>query len=128
MIGLPDPPTGSYIKNFHSATSHTPGPVHQRYTKAPSFLTLHLGIPTSALSPSTYCHHIILDDWSTMEDPRRTLFVSIPTLLDPSLAPDGKHIFHAFTPDWIDSWTSLSPAEYTAAKAAVADDILHRLS
>jgi prolycopene isomerase len=24
--------------------------------------------------------------------------------LDPSLAPAGRHIIHAFTPDWIDAW------------------------
>ena len=28
----------------------------------------------------------------------------MPTLLDPSLAPPGRHIVHAFTPDWIESW------------------------
>jgi phytoene dehydrogenase-like protein len=33
-------------------------------------------------------------------------FCSIVQLhrLDPSLAPPGKHIIHAFTPDWIDAW------------------------
>jgi prolycopene isomerase len=40
-----------------------------------------------------------------MEDPHGTLFVSLPSLLDPSLAPPGRHIVHAFTPDWIDNWT-----------------------
>jgi hypothetical protein len=27
-----------------------------------------------------------------------------PPRLDPSLAPPGRHIVHAFTPDWVDSW------------------------
>ncbi len=31
----------------------------------------------------------MLEDWDIMEQPRGTLFVSIPTLLDPSLAPEG---------------------------------------
>ena len=39
-----------------------------------------------------------------MEKPKGTLFVSIPSLLDPSLAPEGTHVFHAFTPDWIDAY------------------------
>ena len=39
-----------------------------------------------------------------MEQPLGTLFVSIPSLLDPSLAPAGTHIFHAFAPDWIDGY------------------------
>ena len=39
-----------------------------------------------------------------MESPLGTLFVSIPTLLDPSLSPEGTHIVHVFSPDWIDNW------------------------
>jgi len=46
----------------------------------------------------------VLEDWSKMEDAGGTLFVSIPTVLDPSLAPEGHHIFHAFTPDWFENW------------------------
>ena len=42
-----------------------------------------------------------------MEKPKGTLFVSIPSLLDPSLAPPGTHIFHAFTPDWIEAYQVL---------------------
>ena len=47
--------------------------------------------------------------------------------LDPSLAPEGRHIVHAFTPDWIDAWQDLSPAEYEAEKERVADSICARL-
>ena len=32
------------------------------------------------------------------------IFVSIPTLLDSSLTPEGKHIVHAFTPSSISEW------------------------
>jgi prolycopene isomerase len=35
------------------------------------------------------CHHIVLEQWDAMQDPRGTLFVSIPSLLDPSLALKG---------------------------------------
>ena len=52
-----------------------------------------------------------------MESPLGTLFVSIPTLLDPSLSPDGTHIVHVFSPDWIDNW-KVFPA--LAPPAAVA--------
>ena len=55
----------------------------------------------------TDCHHIIVEDWKAMEKPKGTLFVSIPSLLDPSLAPPGTHIFHAFTPDWIEAYQVL---------------------
>jgi hypothetical protein len=33
----------------------------------------------------------------TLQDPYGTLFVSIPSLLDPSLCPEGTHVFHVFT-------------------------------
>ena len=62
-----------------------------RYTKAPSFLTFHLGVKADVLPEGCHCHHIIVEDWQKMEDPRGTLFVSIPTLLDPSLSPPGVH-------------------------------------
>lgn len=75
-----------------------------RYKKSPSFLSIHMGVQADVLPPTTDCHHIILENWSKMEDPRGTLFVSIPSLLDSSIAPAGCHIVHAFTPDWIDAW------------------------
>lgn len=58
-----------------------------RYQKSPSFLSVHLGVKADLLPAGTDCHHILLEDWQRMEDPESTIFVSIPTLLDPSLAP-----------------------------------------
>eukprot|EP00879_Flechtneria_rotunda_P021395 GHRR01022552.1.p1 GENE.GHRR01022552.1~~GHRR01022552.1.p1 ORF type:complete len:499 (+),score=126.88 GHRR01022552.1:1262-2758(+) len=99
----------------------------KRYKKSPSFLSIHMGIKADVFPPDTDVHHILLEDWVDMEEPRGTLFASLPTLLDPSLAPPGRHILHAFTPDWIDAWQNLLPAEYEAKKVAVADDICQRL-
>jgi prolycopene isomerase len=62
-----------------------------------------------------------------MEAEQGTVFVSIPTLLDPSLAPEGFHIIHAFTPSWIDEWKELSPDEYEAKKEAAAWKLIDRL-
>lgn len=99
----------------------------KRYKKSPSFLTLHMGVKADVLPKDTDVHHILLERWEDMEKARGTLFVSIPTLLDPSLAPEGRHIIHAFTPDWIDSWQGLSPSDYEAQKEAVADEVCGRL-
>jgi prolycopene isomerase len=99
----------------------------QRYQKSPSFFSLHLGIKAEVLQPSTECHHILLEDWSKLESALGTLFVSIPTLLDPDLAPPGHHIIHAFTPDWMEHWQDLSPSDYKAKKEAVARQIIDRL-
>lgn len=99
----------------------------QRYEKSPSFFSLHLGVKAAVLPEGTECHHVLLDEWSRMEASQGTIFVSIPTLLDPSLAPAGYHIVHAFTPSWIDDWQGLSPSEYAARKASVAAALIQQL-
>jgi prolycopene isomerase len=55
------------------------------------------------------------------------VFVSMPTLLDPALAPAGCHILHTFTPSSIEAWRHLSPADYRAKKQADADRLIARL-
>jgi phytoene dehydrogenase-like protein len=39
-----------------------------------------------------------------MEEPYGTIFVSMPTMLDKTVAPKDRHIVHAFTPCWIEEW------------------------
>ncbi|MCC5598353.1 carotenoid isomerase [Nostoc favosum] len=99
----------------------------QNYQKSPSFLSLHMGVKESVLPTGTECHHILLEDWEKMTAVEGTVFVSIPTLLDPDLAPSGYHIIHAFTPHWIDDWQKLSPSEYEAKKEEAAWRIIDRL-
>ncbi len=99
----------------------------QRYQKSPSFLSLHLGVKAEVLPSGTECHHILLEDWKQMEATMGTIFVSIPTLLDPNLAPAGYHIIHTFTPSWIADWQSLSSSEYENKKEEVAGQIIKRL-
>jgi prolycopene isomerase len=98
-----------------------------RYRKSPSFLSLHLGVKTEGLSPQAECHHILLEDWQQMEAEEGTIFVSIPTLLDPSLAPPRHQIVHAFTPSWINSWQGLSSQDYQHRKQQAGDRIIARL-
>lgn len=99
----------------------------QRYKKSPSFLSLHLGVEASVLAPGIECHHILLENWDKMEEAEGTIFVSIPTLLDPELAPAGYHIVHTFTPSWISDWQELSPSEYEEKKEEAAGRIIERL-
>jgi prolycopene isomerase len=98
-----------------------------RYQKSPSFLSLHLGVKSEFLPPDLECHHILLEDWQNMEAEQGTIFVSIPTLLDPSLAPEGHQIVHTFTPSSIDHWQGLSIPEYIAKKEAAAEKLIRRL-
>lgn len=98
------------------------------YVKAPSFLSIHLGVKESVLPLGTDCHHFILeDDWGKLEEPYGSIFLSIPTVLDPSLAPNGCHILHVFTTAWIDDWKGLSFGDYNAKKETVANEIISRL-
>ena len=98
-----------------------------RYTQAPSFLSLHLGIHANVIPTDTDCHQILLDDWANLEASGGTLFMSIPTLLDPSLAPRDRHIIHAFTPSWMAEWVNLSPPDYRQRKQTLANQMIHRL-
>jgi prolycopene isomerase len=98
-----------------------------RYQKSPSFLSLHLGVKADLLPKNTECHHILLENWQKMEDEQGTIFVSIPTLLDPDLAPEGYHIIHTFTPSWIKEWQGLSAKEYEEKKEKAAETLINRL-
>jgi prolycopene isomerase len=99
-----------------------------RYQLSPSFVSLHLGVKSEAIPPRLDCHHILLSQWQAMEQSRGTVFVSMPTLLDPNLAPSGHHIVHAFTPSWMQEWQGLSPSQYRARKAIAAQALIQRLS
>lgn len=99
----------------------------QRYQPSPSFISLHLGVKAAVIPPDTDCHHILLESWEAMEAAEGTVFVSIPTLLDPTLAPAGHHIIHTFTPSWMADWQGLTPRDYRAKKVAVAQTLVQRL-
>ncbi|KAF6150150.1 hypothetical protein GIB67_023105 [Kingdonia uniflora] len=98
------------------------------YVKAPSFLSIHVGVKAEVLPPGTDCHHFILEnDWTKLEDAYGSIFLSIPTTLDSSLAPEGRHILHIFTISCMEDWEGLSQKEYEAKKELVADEIISRL-
>ncbi len=64
-----------------------------------SFMHLHLGIDASNLPEDLECHYIVVKDWELgINAPQNIVLLSIPSVLDPSLAPPGKHVIHAYTP------------------------------
>ncbi|MGK7939702.1 MAG: phytoene desaturase family protein [Crocosphaera sp.] len=64
-----------------------------------SFLHLHLGIDGTNLPEDLACHYIVVNDWSKgVKAPQNVVLVSIPSLLDPTLAPPGKQTIHVYTP------------------------------
>src|SRR5579883_121687 len=71
----------------------------QNLPACPSFMHLHLGIDAAGLPPDLECHYLIVNDWDVGVDaPQNVVAVSIPSVLDPDLAPPGKHCIHAYTP------------------------------
>jgi len=99
----------------------------RRYKPSPSFLSLHLGVRGDLIPEGTHVHHLLLERWEDLEAEQGTVFVSMPSLLDPSLAPAGHHIVHTFTPSSMEAWKRLSPAAYRAKKQADADRLIARL-
>ena len=94
----------------------------RRYVPSPSFLSLHLGVRAELIPEGTHCHHLLLEDWERMEDEQGVIFVSMPSLLDPDLAPEGHHIVHTFTPSSMEAWKGLSPSEYRGRRRPMQPD------
>jgi phytoene dehydrogenase-like protein len=64
-----------------------------------SFMHLHIGIHAQGLDSHLACHYIVVNDWEKgVTAPQNVVLVSIPSILDPSLAPQGKHVIHVYTP------------------------------
>nr|AMJ39477.1 carotene isomerase 1a [Bixa orellana] len=98
------------------------------YVKAPSFFQIHMGVKAEVLPHDTDCHHFILEDhWERLDKSYGSIFLSIPTVLDLSLAPEGRHILHIFTTSDIEDWEGLSRTDYEAKKERIADEIISRL-
>ena len=61
-----------------------------------SILHLHLGIDAAGLSEELGIHHVVLESWDVTA-PQNMCNICIPSTLDPSLAPSGRHVVHAYT-------------------------------
>lgn len=106
-----------------------------------SFIHLHAGIDATDLplvpSADFPAQWAVVRDWNApgdggvpgegafcgVESPRNVVLVSVPSLLDPSLAPPGKHVLHAYVPatePWV-NWAHLDrkSEEYAAKKVCV---------
>jgi len=100
----------------------------ETYKPSPSFVSIHLGVEKNLISDNFNCHHIIVENWDELESEKGVIFVSIPTLLDSSLAPEGKHIVHAFTPSSMSEWEGLSRKEYLQKKEKYFSFLVEKIS
>ena len=74
-------------------------PLTSATARCESFVHLHLGIDAAGLPEDLEMHHIFVKDWALGVDaPQNLCLVSIPSIIDPSLAPPGKAVIHAYTP------------------------------
>ena len=67
-------------------------------------------------------------DWDGpegVESPRNVVLVSVPSFIDPGLAPEGKHVLHAYVPatEPYEEWAGMdrNSEEYKAKKEEAAD-------
>jgi len=99
-----------------------------RFVRAPSWFQMFLGVDASLIPEGFHVHHILVDDWNAYDTPGGTIYFSAPTILDPSLAPPGRHIVHAFVTSETEMWEGygLGSAEYREAKERYADAIIAR--
>ena len=87
---LPLIPQGALPQSFIENRAKTP--------ECESFMHLHLGIDASGLE-ELECHYIVVNDWEQgVTASQNVVVISIPSVLDPSLAPSGKHAIHVYTP------------------------------
>ena len=71
-----------------------------------SFMHLHLGIPSYGLPDDLECHHSVLNFDIDITAEQNMVIISIPTVFDKNLAPEGYHVVHAYTAacDSFENW------------------------
>mmetsp|Transcript_35617 Transcript_35617/g.100819 ORF Transcript_35617/g.100819 Transcript_35617/m.100819 type:complete len:607 (+) Transcript_35617:192-2012(+) len=64
-----------------------------------SFMHLHLGFDGSGLAEDLEMHHIVVNSWEGgVDTEQNVVLICIASIQDRSLAPQGKHVLHAYTP------------------------------
>jgi carotene isomerase len=84
-------PENAVPKQFRAKRQATP--------ECDSFMHLHLGIDAQGLEKNLACHYVVVNNWEAgVTAPQNVVVISIPSTLDSSLAPPGKHVIHVYTP------------------------------
>ena len=95
---------------------------------------LFLGIDAEGL-PDLDPSHLAVLDWNRpLGDPQNVVTIFIPTVLDPEVAPEGKHIIHVYTAgsEPFDLWegkdrNSREYKEYKRERAKILWDTIERI-
>jgi len=91
------------------------------FEQCESFMHLHLGIDAKGLPDDIYPQFAVVRDWNKpIESEGNVMIFAIPSLLDPSMAPSGKHVIHGYTAgnEPISMWKDIKRGtpEYEALK------------
>lgn len=99
-----------------------------RFLRAPSWFQLYLGVDAAVIPEDFHVHHILVEDWEHYNELGGTIYFSAPSILDPSLAPAGKHVVHAFVTDETHRWNNYKKkdGDYREAKEAYGDSVIQR--
>ncbi|NER79065.1 MAG: FAD-dependent oxidoreductase [Leptolyngbya sp. SIO1D8] len=91
-----------------------------------SFMHLHLGIDATGLEDLTVHHVVVHDRDRDLTTPGNTCMISIPSVLDPALAPPGKHVVHAYT---LEPWAGWQrDATYNSRKRERSEPLYRALT
>jgi carotene isomerase len=69
-----------------------------------SFMHVHLGIQAEGLEQLTGHHVVVRDASKDITEPGNTCMISIPSVWDANLAPEGHHVVHAYTLEPYEGW------------------------
>jgi phytoene dehydrogenase-like protein len=125
--------TASEVRKAQEAADYLKG-IMSDFEDLDSFIHLHAGIDGAGLptqsSEEFPAQWAVVNDWNKeggVEAPRNLVLVSMPSLIDPSLAPQGKHVIHAYTPatELYADWAGLDrQSDAYKRKKAEAEDFL----
>eukprot|EP00931_Biecheleriopsis_adriatica_P008269 TRINITY_DN109483_c0_g1_i1.p1 TRINITY_DN109483_c0_g1~~TRINITY_DN109483_c0_g1_i1.p1 ORF type:complete len:597 (+),score=88.93 TRINITY_DN109483_c0_g1_i1:18-1808(+) len=93
-----------------------------------SFMHLHLGLRAEGLPQDLPLHYSVIKDWSEAIDATgNVVIISIPSAVNPALAPPGRHCLHAYlaATEPYDLWAGVErgSAEYEALKRERAEPL-----
>ncbi|WP_427162901.1 phytoene desaturase family protein [Aliinostoc sp. HNIBRCY26] len=90
-----------------------------------SFMHLHLGIRADGLDNLTGHHVVVHDSSQDITTPGNTCMISIPSVWDKNLAPEGHHVVHAYTLEPYVGWERND--EYEVKKREKAQSLYRAL-
>lgn len=92
-----------------------------------SFMHLHLGLRAQELPPITGHHVVVHDSDRDITEPGNTCMISIPTVWDPTLAPENCHSVHVYSLEPFEGWTKADPDSYEQRKRERAQPLFNAL-